>query len=265
MPIIYKFIRPKPIPRKMNLQRLFFSLLFLQSFFSACHKPYYLHRSHSEHYSFVADSVQKASTLLAFLQPYKIGVDTQMQVIIGHTDMMLTKAQPESSLGNFIADAQLIAAKKIDKDVAISVMNYGGIRLSYISPGTLTKGKLYELMPFDNILTLVEIPGHVLQEFCDLMARYKGWPVSGMSFTIKDKKATHILINGSPLHKHLVYKMAVSDYIAKGGDNCDMLRPLKKKITSVFVRDAMIEYVMELEAAQQPLHPLIENRVIYAE
>lgn len=248
----------------MKLFRLLFFVLFLQSAFSACNKSYYPHRGNTENYSFNAAS-QTDSSIIAFLQPYKTGVDTQMQVVIGHTDMMLTKAQPESSLGNFMADAQLAAAKKLDKDVDISIMNYGGIRLSYLSPGTITRGKLYELMPFDNMLTIIEIPGNVLKDFCDFMARAKGWPVSGLSFTIKDKKAEHILINGKALNEHLVYKMAISDYIAKGGDNCDFLIPLKKKYTSVFVRDGMIDYVMNLEAAHQPLHPNIENRITYAE
>lgn len=248
----------------MKFRQFVFSVFLLQGTISACHKPYYLHRGNTENYSFTSSS-QNDSNIIAFLQLYKTGVDTQMQVTIGHTDIMLTKAQPESSLGNFIADAQFAAAKKIDKEVNISVMNYGGIRLSYISPGVISRGKLYELMPFDNMLTIIEIPGNVLQEFCHFMARAKGWPVSGLSFTIKDKKAENILVNDKPLNEHLVYKMAISDYIAKGGDNCDFLIPLKKKYTSVFIRDAMIEYVMNLEATHQPLHPLIENRVTYAE
>ena len=33
--------------------------------------------------------------------------DTGMSVVVGHTDIPLTKAQPESTLGNFVADAML--------------------------------------------------------------------------------------------------------------------------------------------------------------
>jgi hypothetical protein len=32
---------------------------------------------------------------------------------------------------------------------------------------------MYEMMPFDNMLTIVEIPGTVLQQFCDMMAAAK--------------------------------------------------------------------------------------------
>ena len=52
------------------------------------------------------------------LRPYKVGVDTQMQVVIGYTDIPLTKAQPECALGNFMADAQMAAAKKLDNNLS---------------------------------------------------------------------------------------------------------------------------------------------------
>jgi len=205
------------------------------------------------------------SNMLAMLYPYKRGVDTQMYVTIGHTDVPLTKAQPECTLGNFMADAQMVAAKKIDEKVACSIMNYGGIRSPYIAPGVITKGKMYELMPFDNMLTIVEVPGDVLKQFCDHMAKYKGWPVSGLTFIIKGKSAIDVMINNAPLNDHLMYKVALSDYIAKGGDNCDFLIPLKKRYTSIFIRDAMIDYVAQLEQQNKQLHPVLEKRVQYAE
>ena len=199
------------------------------------------------------------------IAPYKKGVDTQMKVIVGHTDIPLTKAQPECTIGNFMADAQLMAARAIDPKTDAAIANYGGIRLPYIDPGPLTRGKMYELMPFDNVLTIVEIPGTVLKQFCDHMAKGKGWPVSGLSFIIKEKAADSILINGELLNEHHFYKVATSDYIAHGGDNCDFLSSSKKRVTSVFIRDAMIAYVTRLELAGKPLHPNIENRVRYAE
>jgi 2',3'-cyclic-nucleotide 2'-phosphodiesterase (5'-nucleotidase family) len=97
------------------------------------------------------------------------------------------------------------------------------------------------------------------------MAAKKGWPVSGLTFTIKDKKAVDVRIGGMPINESLVYKIAVSDYIARGGDNCDFLQPLRKRYTSTFIRDALIDYVAELEASGRPLHPELEQRVRYAE
>ncbi len=231
---------------------------------SCARKPYYAQQPKQEQYVIEKGSGAD-SALVRLIAPYKRGVDTQMQVVIGRTDIPLTKAQPESTLGNFMADAMLVAARKIDPKVVAAVSNYGGIRINYLAPGPITRGNMYELMPFDNMLTVVQIPGSVLQELCDAMARSKGWPVSGLSFAIKDKKADNVMVGGKPLDPHLVYRLAVNDYMARGGDYCDFLIPLKKKHTTVFVRDALIDYVSVLQAADRPLHPVLEKRIVYAE
>jgi len=244
--------------------RSFSVFIALLLFTAGCHKPLYVQQKSSQFYA-IGNTGTVDTGLVNMLAPYKIGVDTQMQVIIGRTDIPLTKAQPESTLGNFMADAQFLAAKKINSKVVGSVVNYGGIRLPYIAPGLLTRGKMYELMPFDNMLTLVDIPGEVLKQFCNHMARYRGWPVSGITYTIKNKEAINILVDGAPVNDHIIYTIAMSDYIARGGDNCDFLTSLRKKYTTIFVRDAMIDYVMQLEKGNMPLHPVLEKRVQYAE
>jgi 2',3'-cyclic-nucleotide 2'-phosphodiesterase (5'-nucleotidase family) len=146
-----------------------------------------------------------------------------------------------------------------------AIGNYGGIRLPYIAPGPITRGRMHELMPFDNILTIIQIPGAVLQEFCDAIAARKGWPVSGLSFTIKDKKAVELLVAGQPVNPALVYAVALNDYNARGGDNCDFLVALGKRNTGILIRDAMIDYLSALEREGKPLHPALQNRIRYAE
>lgn len=164
-----------------------------------------------------------------------------------------------------MADAQLEAAQKLDPRVVASVVNYGGIRIPYLPPGPITKGEMYELMPFDNIVTIVEIPGAVLYRFADHMAARKGWPVAGLRYTVKDKKATGLTLGGQEIDSARIYKITVSDYIAGGGDDCDFLRPLKKRYTSVFLRDAMMDYIAAFDKKGQPFLPKLDGRVSYAE
>lgn len=231
---------------------------------NSCTHHLYPHSVSNQSYT-ISSEVPMDSSIYQLLSPYKRGVDTQMQEVLGKTDIMLTKAQPESSLGNFVADAQLVAAQKIDKKVAISVCNYGGIRLPYIAAGVITKEKIYELMPFDNMLTIVEVSGSQVQQLCDVIAKAKGWPISGCSFKIKDGKAIDIQVNNMPLHENLMYKLAISDYLVNGGDNIDFLKSCKKKTTAIFIRDTLMEYLLQLSAKNQSLHPIIENRISYAE
>ena len=246
-------------------KNLLYLLIGFSSLAMSCSKKVYVAQQQKTQQYTIEKSEPVDSGLVKMLAPYKRGVDTQMQLIIGHTDIPLTKAQPESTLGNFVADAQLMAAKVIDSKTEISVSNYGGIRIPYMDPGPITRGKIYELMPFDNMLTILDVPGTVVKQFCDFMAARKGWPVSGISFTIKDKSAINILVNGAALDEHRYYKLATSDYVAKGGDNCDFLKDEKKRFTSIFIRDALIAYITRLEKENKPLHPQIENRIQYAE
>jgi 2',3'-cyclic-nucleotide 2'-phosphodiesterase (5'-nucleotidase family) len=249
----------------MSLTRLCRYLLFASILLQACAQSKLYVLEHKEQQYIVAKTTPGDSALINLIAPYKKGVDTQMQVLIGHTDIPLTKAQPESTLGNFVADATLSAARKLDPKVVAAVSNYGGIRLPYISPGPINRGKMYELMPFDNMLTIVEIPGYILQQFCDSMAMRKGWPVSGLTYTIRDRRAVDVYVGKLPLNSSLVYKIATSDYVAKGGDNCVFLQPLRKRHTTLFIRDALIDYLAALEAEQKPLHPVLDKRIRYAE
>lgn len=227
-------------------------------------QPFVVQSRNAKHYSFDSSSVAD-SALVRFIQPYKAGVDTLMKAVIGRAAIPLTKAQPESTLGNFMADAQLEAAKKLDSRVVASVVNYGGIRIPYLPPGPITKGAMYELMPFDNIVTIVEVPGAVLYKFADHMAARKGWPVAGMRYTVKDRKAVDVTLGGEVIDSARIYKITVSDYIAGGGDDCDFLRPLKQRRTSIFLRDAMMNYVAALHREGKALSPTLEGRVSYAE
>lgn len=227
-------------------------------------QPYVVQSRSVKHYSFDSTSTVD-SALVRFIRPYKAGVDTLMKTVIGRAAIPLTKAQPECTLGNFMADAQLEAAKKLDSRVVASVVNYGGIRIPYLAPGPVTKGAMYELMPFDNIVTIVEVPGAVLHRFADHMAARKGWPVAGMRYSVKDRKAVNLLVDGAAVDSARIYKITVSDYIAGGGDDCDFLRPLKQRRTSVFLRDAMMDYVSALDQKGKALSPTLEGRVSYAE
>jgi len=216
-------------------------------------------------YTVIDTTLRKDARMEQMLLPYRKSMDTAMNVVIGYSEVPLSKAQPECTMGNFMADAQMALALRSDPATQVSILNYGGIRIPYLSPGAVTKGKLYEMMPFDNKLTIVEIPGKVMQTFCDHIAALGGWPVAGITFRIKDKKAVDIRIQGEPLNEQLVYHTAVSDYLANGGDNCDFLTTCKKTYYNIFVRDMLIDYLAELNSKGAKLNASLEKRISYAE
>lgn len=183
--------------------------------------------------------------------------------IIGFSKVTLTKVQPECNMGNYIVDAQLLAAKKIDPKVQLSLTNQGSIKALFIPKGELKVSDIYELMPFDNKLVLLEIPGSVLDSLCQIIANNKGWPISGFTFEIKNNKAFNIQINGKVLNHQYMYQIAISDYLAKGGNNCEILKSFKRKYTNLSIRNILIDQIANDTKLEGGIMPKIENRIRY--
>jgi 2',3'-cyclic-nucleotide 2'-phosphodiesterase (5'-nucleotidase family) len=134
-----------------------------------------------------------------------------------------------------------------------------------LAAGNVTTGKIFELMPFDNLLILQKVKGTVLQQICDLMAAKGGWPVAGMTMQLKDKKAVNIIIGGKPINPEQEYTIANSDFIANGGDNADMLRPVPQITNGYLMRDAILDYIKLQKENGKNITANIENRVTNAE
>lgn len=211
-------------------------------------------------------SYAKDSAILVMLKPYADSVHSSMNDIVGTASIVLEKKQPEGTLGNFLVDAMLVMAKeKYRIPVDAAFINNGGIRLPSIAPGNITRGKVFELAPFDNLIVLQKMSGKVLQQFLDHVSAIGGWPSAGVSWQIKDKKAVNVMINGSPINETTIYTVANNDYVANGGDDCSMLRPIPQISNGYVFRDAILDYLKILTAAGKTVSAKIENRVTYAE
>jgi 2',3'-cyclic-nucleotide 2'-phosphodiesterase (5'-nucleotidase family) len=204
------------------------------------------------------------SAMIRLIAPYGNQLKTSMGKVIGHSDNGMNKKQPESEIGNYMADAMKeMAEKKFGKKVDAAFVNYGGVR-SYIAKGDVTVGQIFELMPFDNLVVLQEIKGTVLQQFLDATAADGGWPLSGLTMEIKAKKAIHIVIGGKPFDKDATYWIANSDYVANGGSNCSMLKGIHQENKGYLLRDALIGYTITVTAKGKSIDSNIENRVVNA-
>lgn len=208
-----------------------------------------------------ADTSHSVGALIA---PYKKELDAQMGEIIGHSDALLTKDQPESTLGNWMADAtQTQAVLLSTSTIDASFQNYGGIRIPELAAGKVQLGKIYELMPFDNMLVIVEMNGKTLQLLFDQMATDGGWPVSKeVSYRIRNGKAMRLMISNKTVDKNQVYHIAMPDYIANGNNGCEFLLGLEREDTGVLIRDLLIKEVKERQQAGEGIHAAITGRVL---
>ncbi len=232
--------------------------------FLACNPVY---RASSVQYKdYPVSNFQKDSSLQLLLQPYADSVNSSMNAVIAQLAVDVDKRQPESTLGNLMADAmKLIGEKYYQTTIDASFVNYGGIRIPSVKAGAITRGKVFEMMPFDNIIVLQKLKGTVLKEFLDHVAGRGGWPVSGITMKIKNKKAENIMIGGKALDMNAVYTIANSDYVANGGDDCEMLRTIPQLNKGFLFRDAIIEYFTMFGKEGKPISMTIQNRVTNAQ
>ena len=189
-----------------------------------------------------------------------------MNDIVAVAGMTLEKKSPEGTLNNILTDAMLyMAREKYQTNVDAAFLNFGAIRLPAITPGNITLGKIFEVAPFDNVLVLQKIDGKTLQQVLNIAAGRGGWPCAGMSYQIKDKKAINVKINGIAMEESTVYTMALVDYIANGGDDCEMLRNIPQINNGYLYRDAVIAYFTKLNSEGKQIISKLENRVSNAE
>lgn len=252
-----------PVMKKIRFAFLFIAVI--QLLFVSC-DPTYVPRSVSHRRHSISPSGKEDSALLRLIRPYGDSVKNKMEQVVGILGGSLEKEMPSSTLGNFMADAYFnMARKKFSQPIAAAMVNYGGIRLNQLPAGPVTRGKVFELMPFDNLLVVQELTGHQLQSFLDLTAARGGWPVAGLTMRIKNKKAVDILIGGEPLDSQKKYWIVNSDFVASGGDNASMLKVLPQVSIGYLVRDALFDYIQTFTREGKLIMVSAEKRVIYAQ
>jgi 5'-nucleotidase len=129
----------------------------------------------------------------------------------------------ETSLGDLVADALREAA---GADVAL--INGGTIRAG-IPAGTVTRGAIHEVLPFDNWLISFALTGKELRAALEIglsrvEVRDGGFPqVSGMSYTFDPRapagaRLVSVSVGGAPLEEMRRYVLATHDFLAAGGN-----------------------------------------------
>lgn len=209
----------------------------------------------------VSQAIPFDARAMATIAPYREKVVAQMTTVLGNAPVALTKKSGEALLVNFVGDLQRIEAEKaLGRPIPLGVVTSGGLRAP-IPAGPVTVGTVFELMPFENQLVVLDAPGAVVQQLFDFAARTK-MAVSGATFTVTPEgKPTDIVIGGQPFDTTRNYAIAISDYLAGGGDAMAFFRPLKPEGTGVLLRNAIINYIKEQTAQGKPIQATLEGRI----
>ncbi len=217
-------------------------------------------------YHRMKDTVTADPSVEKLIQPYRAKLESSMNEVIGQAAQDLNHAQPEGLMGNWAADmihrqAETYYGKKID----FTVLNHSGLRIKSITKGNITRSKIFELMPFENQITVLQGDGATIEKLFQIIAAKGGWPISHATFEIhpmpEAPAATNILIGGEPLQATKIYTFALPDYIANGGDNAPLTK-LKRQDLNKLMRDAFIEGVLKDKADGKLIDAKIEGRTV---
>ncbi len=228
---------------------------------SQCNRKFFLKNSSQQLYS-ISAGLDQDSSVIRFYRPYKQGLDSQMNAVIGVCGSEIAPSRPNGALNNLVIDAMVEVAHQQNISFDFAHINYKSLRAK-LPAGDLKAFKIYELMPFENLMVTVRLKGSCILDLFNYIAREGGDPISNASFKIVDGKATDIIINGKPLNFSEEYTILTSDYVANGGDRADAyLQASNRKDYALKVRDAILLYIKQQTAANKILNPKLDNRIV---
>lgn len=238
---------------------------------SGCRTSYHIQPSSTSAGVIALDStltLAPDSVAIKIITPYRIAMESEMNEVLAYAETALMKGQPESALGNFVSEIVLSMATEASSREEMPlpdfcVLNNGGLR-SGLPKGEIRTKNVFELMPFENRIVILEISGSKAQELFDFIAREGGIPVAGMRMGIKDEKAVNVMIGVRPFDPDRTYRVATSDYLADGGDDMFFFRnPLGRTDLNLMVRDAIIDYLRRMTAEGKSIQSITDKRVYY--
>lgn len=214
----------------------------------------------------IGEELPEDPMVLQLLSPYLDKVETLLKEKVGETSEAFPhdKARlEETALGNLTADALKWSTRNLKPDFAL--INGGSLRAT-LPMGIITRGNIYESLPFDNTVVVLDLQGDDFLELCQFIATTPGkgaFPQvsSGIKLVLDSSReqCVQVRVGGKPIDPKRIYRIATLSYLAAGGDGYQgFLKAKRSYDTSVFCRDAVIEY---LNHHKDQITPVIHGRI----
>jgi 2',3'-cyclic-nucleotide 2'-phosphodiesterase (5'-nucleotidase family) len=241
---------------------------------AAC-KPSKIVKTEEVLYPMKNDTLGIDSTIYKMLQPYKAKVDATMDNVLINSAIEFPAPDrkniaTESLLGNLLADIFYGAATDAykptdDKGIDFVLINTGGVRTS-LPKGPITTRNVFEVLPFDNRLTVVTLSGDSTWSLLNYIAKKGGDPVSGLKMGINNKKPVDVIINGVPFDRAKTYKVVTNDFCSMGGDQMWFFTGAKEYTDlNIVLRDAVIARFKMYGVTGVELNGKLDNRIYKAD
>lgn len=264
----------------IEMTRKFFNHIFLVSLFIASSCKPKLEAVETNNFP-INETVEADSNTNSWLNYYKDSLEKSMNVLIAKTSVSLESSrskgimdptvQEKGNLARICSDYVLQNARNWSRNndfplPMFTVLNHNGFRNS-ISAGNITIGNVFEVMPFDNEIVLVQLSGSTTDSLFRYISSIGGSAVSGLSLTldVNNSQYTNALVGVNKFNSRQSYWMCTSDFLLEGGDGYTMFANAKQIIkTGILVRDALLEgFEREYERSKQ-INPQVQPRIHYA-
>jgi 2',3'-cyclic-nucleotide 2'-phosphodiesterase (5'-nucleotidase family) len=204
----------------------------------------------------------------AFVAPYRNHINRDLDSILAKAPVTFdrTKGRFQSNIGNMMADICLEAANKIlsargENLADVCLLNYGGIR-NIIPAGPVTARTAYEVMPFENQLSVVDLKGEQVMQLVNYFEKdLKNHPFSGLQLYFNEKGVLlDAQIKGASIIADKIYRVVTSDYLANGGDNMTFFEKNHgRQDLDYKIRNVLIDHFKKVDV----LSHAIDDRVIF--
>jgi 2',3'-cyclic-nucleotide 2'-phosphodiesterase/3'-nucleotidase len=210
------------------------------------------------------DSLAPDTAMAARVTRWNAGVTQIAAAALGHNASRLTRNRGgESTVGDLVCDAMRAA---VGADIAFQ--NSGGLRAD-LPEGVVTRGAIYEVMPFDNTIVTMKLTGaEVKRALEDGLKGGRASQVSGLRYTFDldrpemDRVTALLDSAGAPLDTARTFRVAVNNFMASGGDDYFTLtRGRESTDTQLLVRDALESWVRQRCAAGAALDVRPDGRI----
>lgn len=195
------------------------------------------------------------------IQPYTIKMEKEINTILSYTPKIISEkdSKYETSLGNLMADlcyeqANPTFNSRTGKNIDFALFNHRGMRAE-IPHGNILVKNAFEMMPFENMLVVVELSGEKMEELIQfVLDEARAHPVSKHFQLLIKQDGYRLTINNKPFDKTKNYYVLTSDYLQGGGDNMNFFKnPIQLIDTDYKVRNAIIDYFLKHEVINAQL------------
>ena len=208
------------------------------------------------------------------VRKYEQQLEREMGQPIGTTETAMdshaaTVRLGEAAIGNLVADA-IRGATGAD----VALVNGGGLRgnKDYPAGATISARDIFSEMPFGNVVLVLEAKGSDIKAMLEhglsrAGQEFGGFPqISGVKVVFDPAKPAgqrieSVLVGEWALDPNRIYRLAVNDFLAAGGDGYAMLQNLKR-IVDTNAGPLMAGVVIDHIKQKGTIAPRVEGRIV---